>query len=180
VGTTGTSGTSGTSGTGTLCATCTQDTDCGAGGACALETAGASTGYCALACTSAGGCTDSRATCVDLFGDGSQFCYPTAGSCQSSGTTTAGTTGATGTTGTTGASGTTGSSCTSDTWANYGQQFFSTYCVSCHSWASSQTSVQSEASASESRIASGNMPPSTTLSSAEISRVDAWLNCGAP
>jgi uncharacterized protein (TIGR03382 family) len=101
-GTTGVSGTTGTTGTtGTaVCQSCVRDTDCGAGGACAYEAQGAQSGYCAPACNSAGGCDDASATCGNIFGDGSLYCYPSGGCSAQTSTTSAGTSGSTGTTGT--------------------------------------------------------------------------------
>jgi hypothetical protein len=95
----GTTGSTGTS-AGDICAQCLSDSQCDNGnGACVQESATATFGYCADACTASGGCASANAICGDVFGDGSQYCYPTAGCSQA----TTGSTGTTGTTGTTGA-----------------------------------------------------------------------------
>jgi mono/diheme cytochrome c family protein len=67
---------------------------------------------------------------------------------------------------------------------NFGQAFFATNCVSCHSHNhssfSTQSNVQKDASDIESRIKDGDMPEGATLTAAQISDVETWLKCGAP
>lgn len=82
--------------------------------------------------------------------------------------------------GTTSGSSSGGASCGTDTWASYGQGFFASNCASCHGFASSQGSVQANAGTIASKIQSGQMPPGGGLSSADVSRVVAYLDCGAP
>lgn len=70
-----------------------------------------------------------------------------------------------------------------DTYANYGGTFMSTYCRSCHQHTSqfgSAAAVQASRSSIRSEISSGKMPEGTSLSSTEKARVLAWLDCGAP
>ncbi|MBS2027604.1 MAG: hypothetical protein JST54_06860 [Deltaproteobacteria bacterium] len=73
-----------------------------------------------------------------------------------------------------------GSNCGADTWNNYAQGFFATNCGGCHGFASSKSSVTSQASAIRSRIDSSSMPPGGGVSSADINRIDSWMSCGAP
>jgi hypothetical protein len=70
--------------------------------------------------------------------------------------------------------------CTADTWGNYAGTAFSNNCAYCHGWASSYSSVKSDASACSSRISSGNMPQDHALSASDKSRLLKWLSCGLP
>jgi hypothetical protein len=70
--------------------------------------------------------------------------------------------------------------CTTDTWGNFAQGFFSNYCSGCHGWATDFNSISSDSASIRSRIASGNMPRGTTLDSATQSRVLKWLDCNLP
>lgn len=70
-----------------------------------------------------------------------------------------------------------------DTYASYGQTFIDSQCRTCHQHSSqygTQAAVQASLTRIESEISSGKMPEGTTLSTAEKSRVLAWLGCGAP
>lgn len=87
--------------------------------------------------------------------------------------------------GTTGTTGTTGSltaaDCT-DTWSGYGSNFFATYCRSCHQHSGqygTQASVQASLSSVSSMISSGRMPQGTGLPTAELTRIEKYLACGA-
>lgn len=73
-----------------------------------------------------------------------------------------------------------GTAACADTWANYGSDFFNTWCVGCHSSLSRQNVVQYNATTIRSVIASGYMPQGGGLSSAERTRIEAYLDCGAP
>ncbi len=92
-------------------------------------------------------------------------------------------TGATCSTGSGGGGGATGggggTTCTTDTWASYGQAFFSNNCVSCHSSLATKSTVVTNKSIISSRINSGSMPP-RGLSSTEKTRVLKYLSCGVP
>jgi hypothetical protein len=70
-----------------------------------------------------------------------------------------------------------------DTWAGYGQAFFTSTCASCHthnhSSLTSQATVQAEAATLESYISSGTMPQGASLTGAEKTRIANYLNCGA-
>jgi mono/diheme cytochrome c family protein len=75
------------------------------------------------------------------------------------------------------------------TYANFGQSFMSTHCISCHGAGraekgvslASQALVQSHATAVESTVASGAMPPSgASPTAAERAQLAEWLACGAP
>ena len=70
--------------------------------------------------------------------------------------------------------------CGNDTWSNFASGFFNSYCASCHGWASSHSNVASNASGISSRLSSGNMPPSGSVSSSDRQRAIDWLGCGAP
>lgn len=65
-----------------------------------------------------------------------------------------------------------------DTWSTYARSFFSSKCVSCHSWASSYTSVKSRRSLIKTRIGNGSMPQGSPLSTAEKERIINWIDCG--
>lgn len=70
-----------------------------------------------------------------------------------------------------------------DTWANYGQAFFTTTCRTCHEHTNqfgTQAAVLASLNSIESEISSGKMPEGTTLSASDKARVLAWLSCGAP
>jgi hypothetical protein len=70
-----------------------------------------------------------------------------------------------------------------DTWANYGQSFFQTNCMTtCHQHTGefTQSDVRTYPTSIKSRISSGNMPADKTLSSAVKSRIIAYVNCGVP
>ena len=75
-------------------------------------------------------------------------------------------------------------SCTSLTYANFGQQFFNTYCNTCHTSRSprmtTQSVIKSNLSAIKSDISRGTMPPGGGLPSADKTKVLEWLNCSAP
>lgn len=71
--------------------------------------------------------------------------------------------------------------CTStDTWASYGHSFMSSNCATCHTAYGSQGTVQAGTGSISSVISSGSMPRGITLTAAERTRAEAWLNCGAP
>jgi hypothetical protein len=73
-----------------------------------------------------------------------------------------------------------GTSCTTDTWNNYAQSFFSGNC-SCHGQFQSLSGVQADSSRIQSRIDSGSMPPPPGgLSTSDIARIDKWISCGMP
>jgi hypothetical protein len=91
-------------------------------------------------------------------------------------------TGGTGGTGSTaGTGGTTGTVC-ADGYATYAQAALQTYCESCHQHTGEFTlaAVQAKRTTMASRIADGSMPPANDLPAADKSRLEAWLNCGAP
>ncbi|MBS2026600.1 MAG: cytochrome c [Deltaproteobacteria bacterium] len=73
-----------------------------------------------------------------------------------------------------------GSNCGADTWNSFAQGFFATNCGGCHGFASSKSGVNGQAGAIRSRIDSGSMPPGGGVSSADIDRIDNWMDCGAP
>lgn len=74
-------------------------------------------------------------------------------------------------------------SCTStDTWASYGQSFFTANCRSCHehtSQFSTQASVANSLARIKAEISSGAMPPSG-LGSADKQRILGYLACDVP
>lgn len=70
-----------------------------------------------------------------------------------------------------------------DTYASYGQSFFTTNCRTCHEHTSqfgTQAAVLASLNSIESEISSGGMPEGTALSATEKTRVLNWLSCGAP
>lgn len=71
-----------------------------------------------------------------------------------------------------------GGTCT-DTWASYGQSFFSSNCSGCHSSFRTQSAVKSQVASIRSRVAGGSMPP-RGISSTDEQRVVLYLDCGAP
>lgn len=86
---------------------------------------------------------------------------------------------AVGTGGGTGAGGGGGSSaCTTDTWASFAQQRFTSACGSCHQGFKSQAGVKGSSSAISAHLASGHH--TGAFSSAEVARLRTWLGCGAP
>ncbi len=76
--------------------------------------------------------------------------------------------------------GTGGGAQCADTWASYGSDFFTTWCVNCHASLGRQSVVQNNAQLIRSYIASGSMPQGGGLTAAEVARVEAYLDCGAP
>jgi len=76
------------------------------------------------------------------------------------------------------------------TYANFGQGFMSNYCASCHGNSlpeanvslTSQSGVSAHASAVDSVVTSGSMPPrgATSPTAAEQAQLAEWLACGAP
>jgi hypothetical protein len=70
--------------------------------------------------------------------------------------------------------------CTTETWSNFAQGFFSSNCVSCHSEFETYSGVSQESSDIESRISDGSMPKNGTLSSTEKQDILDWLTCGLP
>lgn len=73
-------------------------------------------------------------------------------------------------------------SANTDTWANFGQAFFATTCESCHTHNhSGQFSTQAQVLGDPSirtRIAVGNMPEGTTLTTAQKNRILDYIDCG--
>ncbi len=180
-------------GTGTVqCQPCATDATCGDGqtAGCWLQGDSTTPGYCALDCTSSNSCP-AGSTCTQDPNDPYKTCVPTSGTCTGAGGGggtggfgggggvggSGGTSGGGGFGGGSGGSGG-GSTCT-DTWATYGQAFFSSHCGQCHSWAGSHASVQSKLSSITSRIQSGSMPPGG-ISAADKQKILAYLGCGAP
>jgi hypothetical protein len=85
--------------------------------------------------------------------------------------------------GTTGSSTTADCATVTDTYASYGQAFFTTSCRTCHEHTNqfgTQAAVLASLTSIESEISSGKMPEGTSLSASEKARVLAWLSCGAP
>ena len=69
--------------------------------------------------------------------------------------------------------------CGTDTWANFGQDFFATHCSGCHA-GFDQSAVQASASTYSAALSSGAMPRGGGLSGCDRARAVAYLNCGAP
>ncbi len=70
--------------------------------------------------------------------------------------------------------------CTSDTWANYGEAFFSSTCGGCHFNLRSPTGVESKLTTIASVIGAGDMPLGGSLTEAQRQRAVRYLTCGAP
>jgi hypothetical protein len=188
-------------GSGTLCSPCSQDSNCIVGGSCVFETAGATQGYCAVPCTVSSTCPESDVSCLDLSGGkGLFYCYPTAETCVGyvpGGST--GTSGAAATTMSASSSSDSTGSCGTDTYANFGATFMTTYCLPCHAPnnpayfppdCTNQATIQGDLTRVASSITDGLMPlwpdagapaDSTVLiAPSDLTRVEAWLACGAP
>lgn len=114
----------------------------------------------------------------------------TSGSTTGTGTTTSGTTTTSGSTSSTSTStstsGTTGNTCTPDTWSNWGSSWFQNNCGGCHYSGgnspnlTSHTSVKNNSSQIKYQVDHGYMPQGRSLSQSDITRLDTYLNCGAP
>jgi hypothetical protein len=88
----------------------------------------------------------------------------------------------------------TGSTCPTDstlTYENFGQQFFSSHCLSCHSGKESPSlisveAIRAEASEIDRAAAAGPdavntyMPEEGSVAEAERRQLGEWLACGAP
>jgi len=154
------------------CRACTTDADCGGTNNFCL---GFSFGdFCGTDCSATGTCATGQ-RCANIIDNTTMAvigrnCVPVTGSTCSTGTTGGGAGGGGGTT------------CTTDTWANYAQNFFATQCASCHSHTgqfATKSFVVTNKSIITSRISSGSMPPNG-LSSADRARILEYLSCGVP
>lgn len=71
-----------------------------------------------------------------------------------------------------------------DTWADYGQAFFTTTCADCHdndhTAMTDHGFLQRQITRITGRISAGNMPVGRTLSASERGRLLDYLACGAP
>jgi hypothetical protein len=83
-------------------------------------------------------------------------------------------------TGSSSSGGSSSAACTNETWSNFAEGFFSSYCSECHSQFTTYSNVVNDASSITSKISSGEMPLNTTLSSSEQSDILTWLGCGEP
>jgi hypothetical protein len=86
-----------------------------------------------------------------------------------------------------GAGGGTGSSAvpitctpTADTWATFGEAFFSSTCAGCHGTLADQGTVNGLTRTLASAMSTGAMPQGDRLAAADKARVLASLACGAP
>lgn len=70
--------------------------------------------------------------------------------------------------------------CTSDGWTSYARGVFASYCLSCHSWASSYPDVKATAASIAPRVSSGAMPMNRSMPQADRDRLTRYLECGAP
>lgn len=75
-------------------------------------------------------------------------------------------------------------SCTTKTYANFGQAFFSAKCNSCHvserPVLTSLAAIKANMAATKLDIVLGKMPKGARLTAQEKADVLEWLNCGAP
>lgn len=65
-----------------------------------------------------------------------------------------------------------------DTWANFGQGFFASRCNSCHAF--THTNIRGDLTRVSQQISSGRMPRGSSLTTAQRTRILAYLTCGAP
>jgi len=178
----------GSSGGAVTCQACSGDADCGPGGLCVVDGAGT---FCATACGAGDACAD-ELTCTRFSGGGDDDddddelrsrasprdghhddddddddddehgragCYPAAGTCVSPTPD--------------------GGAC-ADTWAGFASAFFTQRCLACHTFAASRDAVVDEAHDIRKELDKRKMPPDVALAPADVSRVEAWLDCGAP
>ena len=153
------------------CKACVTTGDCGDGVIVGCWIAENSATFCGYDCSIAARTCPTGTVCTPDANDSNSTCLPSSGTC-AGGSTSGGISGGTGS----------NAACAglTDTWTNYAQTFFSTYCASCHGFATAYNSVAGSAALIESYISSNSMPPGGGVSATARQRIDTWLNCGAP